>query len=430
MTLTGHFLGGVDYMLRSFRTARFLFGLLAVLSLLLLPSLSPYRTMAFPGFLDPTSADKADDDHGGGSSSLDIASTNESPTGPTTSSSSSSSDSAGPKSPSVQDYDKLKNCSQDTGKQPTSIEYLTYFNCGHVKTDPSPGGEKQVTREFTLIVKENQSVPIANHGLTFDNAWTFNGTIPGPTMRVTEGDVVKINVINGKENSHPHSLHLHSVHPASMDGMEGPGGQIMPGQSYTYSFVAQPHGVYPYHCHVTPLDQHINKGLYGMFIIDPKTPRPHMVEMAMMMNGYDLDYEKEGVGPSRIPTPEEVRDDYMPQEFEHTNEVYTVNGRAFDYMDHPIQLQRGVDYRIYLVNMLEFDPVNSFHMHGNMFNYYPGGTSTEESYLNDIVTLGQGDRGIMEFKFGLDGRYMFHSHVNEFSELGWMGVFDVKGDGG
>ena len=80
--------------------------------------------------------------------------------------------------------------------------------------------------------------------------------------------------------------------------------------------------------------------------------------------------------------------------------------------------------------MLEFDPVNSFHMHGNMFNYYPGGTSTEESYLNDIVTLGQGDRGILEFKFGLDGRYMFHSHVNEFSELGWMGVFDVKGGGG
>ena len=52
-------------MLKLFRTARFLFGLLAVLSLLLLPSLSPYRTMASPGFLDPTSADKADDDHGG-----------------------------------------------------------------------------------------------------------------------------------------------------------------------------------------------------------------------------------------------------------------------------------------------------------------------------------------------------------------------------
>ena len=53
MTLTGHFLGGVDDMSKLFHTARFLFGLLVVLSLLLLPSLSPYRTMATPGFLDP-----------------------------------------------------------------------------------------------------------------------------------------------------------------------------------------------------------------------------------------------------------------------------------------------------------------------------------------------------------------------------------------
>ena len=222
MTMTGHFLGGVD-MLKLLRTARFLFGLLAVLSLLLLPSLSPYRTMASSSFLDPTSADEAEDDHGGSSSSPGDA--DESTTGPTTttSSSSSPSDSAGPKSPSVQDYDKLKNCSQDTGKQPTSIEYLTYFNCGHVKTDTLPGGEKQVTREFTLVVKENQSIPIANHGLTFDNAWTFNGTIPGPTMRVTEGDVVKINVINGKENNHPHSLHT-AFHPPGKHGRDGGAG--------------------------------------------------------------------------------------------------------------------------------------------------------------------------------------------------------------
>ncbi|MDF0681887.1 MAG: hypothetical protein P0116_13080 [Candidatus Nitrosocosmicus sp.] len=51
----------------------------------------------------------------------------------------------------------------------------------------------------------------------------------------------------------------------------------------------------------------------------------------MMMNGYDLDYEKEGVGPNRIPTPKEhSEEDYMPQAFEHVNEVYTVNGKAFD----------------------------------------------------------------------------------------------------
>lgn len=146
----------------------------------------------------------------------------------------------------------------------------------------------------------------------------------------------------------------------------------------------------------------------------------------MMMNGYDLDYEKEGVGPSRIPTPQEVTDDYMPQPFEHVNEVYTVNGKAFDYVNNPVPLQKASNYRIYLVNMLEFDQVNSFHLHGNMYKYIPSGTSKESSFTSDIVTLGQGDRGILEFNYTYPGNFMFHSHINEFSDLGWMGLFNVR----
>ena len=328
--------------------------------------------------------------------------------------------------PSTEKYDKIKNCNPDTDKKPSSIEYLTFFNCGHIKSSSTTGdGNNQTVREFTLIVEENQSIPIASNGLTFFDAWTFNGTIPGPTMRVTEGDLVKINVINSKENNHTHSLHLHSTHPSNMDGIDGPGGYIKPGQNFTYVFTAQPYGVYPYHCHVSPIDQHINKGLYGAFIIDPKTPRQNMTEMVMMMNGYDLDYEKEGIGPSRIPTPQEFEEDYMPQEFEHGNEVYTVNGKAFDYVENPIPINMNKNYRIYLINMLEFDQVNSFHLHGNMYKYFPSGTSKEPSFENDIVTLGQGDRGILEFDYPYPGKYMFHSHINEFSDLGWMGIFNV-----
>jgi len=332
---------------------------------------------------------------------------------------------------SPEEYDEIKNCSPDIDKEPTSIEYLTFFNCGHIKSSSSSSTayndsrNNQTVREFTLIIEENQSLPIASNGLTFFDAWTFNGTIPGPTMRVTEGDLVKINVINSKENNHTHSLHLHSTHPANMDGIDGPGGYIKPGQNFTFVFTAQPYGVYPYHCHVSPIDQHINKGLYGAFIIDPKSPRQNMTEMVMMMNGYDLDYEKEGVGPSRITTPEEVREDYMQQEFEHGNEVYTANGKAFDYVDNPIPINTNTNYRIYLINMLEFDQVNSFHLHGNMYKYYPSGTSKEPSFENDIVTLGQGDRGIVEFNYPYPGKYMFHSHINEFSDLGWMGLLNV-----
>lgn len=324
----------------------------------------------------------------------------------------------------VSEYDKIKNCTTDADKRPTSVEYLTFFNCGHLVSDDN-NNESQTTREFTLILSENRSIPIASNGLIFNPAWTFNGTIPGPTMRVTEGDIVKIKVINPPENNHTHSMHMHSIHPGDMDGVEGPSGFIKPGQNYTYIFEAGPYGVYPYHCHVTPIDQHINNGLYGALIIDPKTPRQNMSEMVMMLNGYDLDYEKEGVGPSRIPTPEEYQEDYMPQEFEHGNEVYTVNGKAFDYMENPIPIHQNTNYRIFLINMLEFDQVNSFHLHGNVFKYYPSGTSKTPSFVNDILTLGQGDRGIVEFSYPYTGNYMFHSHINEFSDLGWMGLFKV-----
>ena len=81
-------------------------------------------------------------------------------------------------------------------------------------------------------------------------------------------------------------------------------------------------------------------------------------------------------------------------------------------------------YRIYLVNMLEFDPINSFHLHGNMFDYYPGGTGLNPSYKTDIVELGQGNRGIVQFTCDKPGMFMFHAHINGFTDLGWMGMFD------
>jgi manganese oxidase len=346
---------------------------------------------------------------------------------------------------SVQNYDNLKNCTTDLTKRPTSVEYLTHFNCGKV----SLGQSGQTIREFTLIIQENKNISISHNGHYFD-AWTYNGTVPGPTMRMTEGDLVRINVINSKESHHTHSLHAHSIHSGEMDGVaiahrsnldsyrhynadnylpadEAPykGGMILPGKSFTYEFVAQPYGVYPYHCHVNPVADHINRGLYGMMIIDPKEPREQMVEMVMTMNAYDMDYDLEGnIAP---PSMAEIRGEEEREESEEReNEIYTVNGKAFDYMDNPIPLNAGEKYRIYLLNMVEFDLINSFHLHGDMFTYIPGGTRYEAAQMNDIVELGQANRGIIEFNYDNPGKYMFHAHVQEFTELGWMGLFDVR----
>jgi FtsP/CotA-like multicopper oxidase with cupredoxin domain len=371
---------------------------------------------------------------------------------------------------SAEEYDRLKNCTRDTDKRPDSIEYLTHFNCGRVSQTTAADGGETTLREFTLIVRENQTIPISDQGHFLD-AWTFNGTVPGPTIRVTEGDLVRITIINDKGNKHAHTMHMHSIHKSEMDGVQS--NAIMPGDSFTHEFIAQPFGVYPYHCHMDPIADHINRGLYGMLIIDPKESRPQIPEMVMMMNGYDLDYDQEGM--TTIRPPEESgtiglndeseqngtsnnsddssssssddnsdnNDALAPslvekegeeeEEEERDNEIYTVNGKAFDYINSPIQLKVGEKYRIYVVNMLEFDLVNSLHVHGAMFEYYPAGTSMnpqEDSFVHDVIVLGQGDRGIMELEYKYPGQYMFHAHVTEFTDLGWMGFFDVAAEGG
>jgi FtsP/CotA-like multicopper oxidase with cupredoxin domain len=196
-------------------------------------------------------------------------------------------------------------------------------------------------------------------------------------------------------------MHFHGIHRDLSDGIPGVGvGNIGPGGSTTYEFDATPFGVHLYHCHSTPLAEHIAKGLYGMFIIDPRDGRPPADELVMVMNGFDTNFDR-------------------------ANEVYAVNTVAFAYMDEPVRVKRNELVRIYLVNALEFDLINSFHIHANFFDYYPTGTRLEPRDFTDTVIQGQGERGILELRFPYSGKYMFHAHVSEFAELGWMGFFEV-----
>ena len=270
------------------------------------------------------------------------------------------------------------------------MKYLREFNYGRVSELPNG----TTLREFTLVASDDKVKEISPG--VFYNVWTFNGTIPGPTLRATEGDLIRINFINNGSKSH--TIHTHGIHKADMDGVfetVGAGGR------FTYEFTAEPFGVFPYHCHMQPLEEHIVHGLYGVYIVDPKTPRPPADEMVMVMNGYDTDFDTE-------------------------NNFYTVNGIPYYYMHHPIQIEKGQLVRIYLVNMLEFDPINNFHLHANLYQLYRSGTSLIPDEYTDMVTMSQGERGILEFKYKFPGQYMFHAHKTEFAEKGWMGLFLVK----
>ena len=258
---------------------------------------------------------------------------------------------------------------------------------------PAEPAKKGRVREISLQVEE-KTLDIAK-GVKWAG-WTFNGTIPGPVIRATEGDTLRVTLKNNSQ--HAHSIHFHGTHPANQDGVFE---LVPPGGERLYELVAEPFGVYPYHCHTEPLDQHVARGLYGAMIVDPPTPRPPAREMVMVMNGYDLNFDK-------------------------SNELYSVNGMPGYYHENPIPLKVGELVRIYLINMTEFDPVNSLHLHANMFSYIPLGTSLTPSVVTDVVHLGIADRGILEFKYKFPGQYMFHAHQTELTVLGWKAMFNVS----
>lgn len=288
---------------------------------------------------------------------------------------------------------------------------LTDFDTGSVSTLP----DGRTLREWVVTAVERE-IEIAP-GVIFP-AWTFNGRVPGPAFRCVEGERLRITFQNG--GTHPHSMHFHGVHSWRMDGVPG-AGVIGPGEEFVYEFDAKPFGCHLYHCHAMPLKRHIHKGMYGAFIVDPDPNRhpdqraaalsrrrgtaenAEWQEFVMVMNGFDTNFDDE-------------------------NEFYAVNSIPFAYADQPIRIERGRPVRVYLVNMTEFDPINSFHLHANFFDYYDHGTTLAPTHRTiDTVMQCQGQRGILEFSFAEHepGLYMFHAHQSEFTELGWMSHFEV-----
>ena len=112
--------------------------------------------------------------------------------------------------------------------------------------------------------------------------------------------------------------------------------------------------------------------------------------------------------------------------FDRANEIYAANSIPFAYMNTPIAVARDELVRVYVVNVLEYDLINSFHLHGNLFDWYPTGTSSKAAEFTDTVMLCQGQRGIAEWRFPTAGKFMFHAHQSEFTELGWQGFFEVS----
>lgn len=231
----------------------------------------------------------------------------------------------------------------------------------------------------------------------FVTAYTYNGTVPGPLIRVTEGDQVRVVVKN--ELPEPTTIHWHGVEvPNAMDGVpDMTQAPIQPGETFTYEFTAKPAGTFMYHSHYEG-DIQVGAGLYAPLIIDPKTPEanPPDLDLTLMLSEWlvrgELTYAA------------------MPMSGMEPN-YFTLNGKAFP-ATQTINVKTGQRVRLRLIGIGQF--IHPMHLHGFPFKVVAtdGHPVPEAAQLTkDTISVAPGERYDIEFTAAEPGHWMLHCHI-------------------
>jgi manganese oxidase len=218
----------------------------------------------------------------------------------------------------------------------------------------------------------------------FEEAMAYNGMVPGPLLRVQEGDKVRVNFTNRLPE--PSVVHFHGPRiPNAMDGVPDVTQPVVkPGETFAYEFTASPAGTYMYHSHHNSVVQE-PAGQHGIIIIDPK---PGSAE-ALRDATFDRD---------------------VIQVLNEFNGYFTINGKAFPATE-PIEVKQGERVRIRLVNLGQ--ALHPMHLHGYHFTVIgTDGRPVQGPPLEkDTVTLGPGERVDLEFVADNPGTWVFHCHI-------------------
>jgi manganese oxidase len=273
------------------------------------------------------------------------------------------------------------------------------------------------TKVFTLTA-EVVEWPITE-GVTM-TAYSYNGMVPGPLLRVTEGDKVRIVLQNQLPEAT--TIHWHGVMvPNSMDGVAGVTQEaVQAGDTFTYEFVAKPAGSFMYHSH-TEGDKQVGLGLYGPFIIDPAEPLSPAPDVDVIMM----------LSEARVVAGQTYA--AMPMAGAEPN-YFLLNGKAFPATE-TIAVKQGDRVRMRFMGIGQF--VHPMHLHGMPFKIVAtdGYPVPEAAQLTkDTVLVAPGERYDVEFVATEPGKWMLHCHIlhhttNDGVEPGGlMMMFDVRGE--
>lgn len=305
-------------------------------------------------------------------------------------------------------------------------------------------GRKNTLRELTPEIVREKGRTVKVFSMTIEDVkfeifpgrmiegWGFNGQVPGPTLRVQEGDTVRVIVTNKQKEEH--TLHVHGqIKPVIMDGVPYVGQKpIKEGETYTYEFVARNIGTSWYHCHVDSA-HHVDMGMYGAFIVEAvekkvkydreyimildewPTSHIHLHEDVMPMEGHDehgIVTKHEGTPSMHMEMDKKTAPrNWYPKTHKKYQPVYdgfTVNGRSFPFTE-PVDVKAGERVRIRLINV-GYQP-HFMHTHSHKFQVVArDGSWVEEPQKIDTVQVGPGQRVDIILFADNPGIWPFHCH--------------------
>lgn len=281
-------------------------------------------------------------------------------------------------------------------------------------------------------------------------AWTFNGTVPGPVVRATEGDTVEVTLTNSdigkrikcpkkltrqqkqklgivrtkqreaarrkcirkKSRNQPtaHSVDFHAAKIAPNLAFRS----VLPGDTHIFSFKVDTPGVYMYHCGTGPMLEHTGMGMYGMIIVDPVEGRTPAEEIMLVQSEF---YGS-------------VKDGWLQSSYEamqtEAPKYVTFNGSAFKYASDPIQVEAEEPLRIYLVDAGP-SQFSSFHVVGTIFDQFqPDGNPDAPIRNVSTQVIGPGGGGLFECVLPEPGSYPFVSHSFRDFDKGAVGILQAE----
>jgi nitrite reductase (NO-forming) len=289
----------------------------------------------------------------------------------------------------------------------------------HLPRVPMPEVAPPVNRkkpEFVVVKLEAKPVT----GLLADGVgykyWTYNGTVPGPMIRVRQGDIVEVVLKNSPESPVSHSIDSH--------GVLGPGGggkvtQTPPGATSVFQFQATKSGVYIYHCATPMIPYHLAHGMYGLMVVEPPDGWPKVDREFYVMQG-DIylkgDPAESGVHEATVDKMEEEKPDFV-----------VFNGSVGSLAkERALKAKVGETVRIFFGNAGP-NHVSSFHVIGEIFDkVHPEGAAETLSNVQSTL-VPAGGATIVEFKAQVPGTYILVDHSLGRLQKGAAGYLEVEG---